>query len=74
MNNAFGFEVPNLDDVEASWEEYQETVDMLDTLVSYMKNKQRAVKCRREGYITNAIHYEKICEREYMKLPVWARW
>lgn len=43
-------------------------------LAGYALNKSVAMKCRIDGLIQMALHYEAVCDRLYKLLPEFARW
>ena len=63
-----------IDDLRDFWKENQTGDYVRGQLASYALNKAAAIKNRKEGRIVNALNYEKICDRIYGELPVYARW
>ena len=43
-------------------------------LANYAANKATAMRLRKQGFIANAMDYERICDRIYETLPESARW
>lgn len=72
--NTFGFDVPNLDDIECDITEYYRAEQVLLTLANYMNKRGKAKHYRLIGEITIAKAYEQDCENLYESLPHWARW
>jgi hypothetical protein len=49
-------------------------VKTMKTAACYAINKATAMKCRKEGKITEALKYEQICDDIYGRLPDYAKW
>ncbi len=66
------FKPPNLD--KCTYQELTEAKQVFQMYTLYCYYKKIAVGERDDGKIARAIHWEKKCERIYLKLPQWARW
>jgi hypothetical protein len=55
-------------------EELVEAATALSTLAAYAKTKARAMQDRASGEIDAALAQEEQCDRNYAKLPAWAKW
>jgi len=72
--NVFDFDIPNLDDVEASPQDYREAADVLLILADYLEAKGNARDFRLRGMIDAAQYCEQTANRLYQQLPDWAKW
>jgi hypothetical protein len=58
----------------AAVEELDEVAATLIVLCSYATSKALAMRYRIAGDIPKALNQEDKCERQYKRLPEWARW
>ncbi len=64
--------IPNMDSLEQ--DELRELSKVFMLLNAYAQYKQHAIGCRLAGNISLALHFERIADIAYEKLPIWARW
>lgn len=49
-------------------------VRLAETLANYAFNRANASQCRFSGHMTDALHYEEICDNIYNSLPNDLKW
>lgn len=62
----------NLDGMDRS--DLHDAATAFAELCLYAITKARAMECRADGNIDEALAHERQCERLYRGLPAWARW
>ena len=71
---AAGCEVPNLDGMSTEPGDLFAAALVFGRLAAYADHKGRAMELRAAGDIPAALSFEAAADRQYAKLPDWAKW